>query len=483
MSDVFISYSRTDKEFAYTLVAALQEQGIECWIDTQIPYGDDWWKDICRNIDDSENFIFIVTPESLQSKYCNEEIAYVRTQNKRIFPIIRVRVDRDGKPLPEIASAWFGEDWEETAKSNWELIKERNWFFFSQDDDFAAKIEELVAALRKDLEHVRFHANLQNRAQDWADSGRTSDNVLRGDDLETALSWELNNRDKEPHPTKLQLEYIEASRDEAKRQARLQRRRRAVIALLLLPFLLVGFYTVGRAISDELIRQEAMRANPLIPVVDAAGETLFHMDQYEVSVRQYQLCVQVGRCTPIVPEAGALQPVEGQMPVGWANAYQAVAFCRWLGRDLPTAGQWIVAATHNGQTDWPWGADIPEKVAVNANRRGSGDGAPVAVSEPGPEPPNYAGDSDLPHDQTLDGIWHLVGNMTEWTRSYAGGGCARDATACTETWDGVEHPEQALVLVGSSYDQSLGANNFAAMLVTRTEPGFDHERFGFRCVR
>ncbi|MEB3209821.1 MAG: toll/interleukin-1 receptor domain-containing protein, partial [Leptolyngbyaceae bacterium] len=52
MSDVFISYSRTDKAFVETLHQALKESTYEAWVDWQdIPLTADWWKEIEAGIE------------------------------------------------------------------------------------------------------------------------------------------------------------------------------------------------------------------------------------------------------------------------------------------------------------------------------------------------------------------------------------------------------------------------------------------------
>ena len=90
MSDVFISYSRKDKEFAETLHTALEKSGKDAWIDWQdIPLTSEWWKEIETGIEGADTFIFVISPDSVASKVCGEEIDHAVKHNKRLFPVVR----------------------------------------------------------------------------------------------------------------------------------------------------------------------------------------------------------------------------------------------------------------------------------------------------------------------------------------------------------------------------------------------------------
>src|SRR5579885_2156942 len=113
MTDVFISYSRKDKAFVRRLFNALESTGRDAWVDWEsIPYSVEWLQEIWAGIDESDNFIFVVSPYSLASKICHEEVAYARQHNKRIIPVIRYDVDIDA----ELAPLWAAHDWEKQAR-------------------------------------------------------------------------------------------------------------------------------------------------------------------------------------------------------------------------------------------------------------------------------------------------------------------------------------------------------------------------------
>lgn len=243
MSDVFISYSRRDKVFARRIFEALDPQKREIWVDWEgIPYSTDWWKEISAGIEGADTFIFIITPDSLASKVCNEELAYAYKLNKRIIPVVRREINER-----EIAGAWFDKDWESQARENWKILKKINWLLFRRKDDCDCKYDEknevinpecdgedcdydnftntfdaLTNIVETDLEHVKAHTRLLIRAVEWEKNDRNASFLLRGDDLRTAEQWLQAAAGKDQKPDELHTAYILASRtSENRRQQRL----------------------------------------------------------------------------------------------------------------------------------------------------------------------------------------------------------------------------------------------------------------------
>jgi gamma-glutamyl hercynylcysteine S-oxide synthase len=93
-----------------------------------------------------------------------------------------------------------------------------------------------------------------------------------------------------------------------------------------------------------------------------------------------------------------LPPHEPVMHVCW---FEAEAYCRWVGRRLPTEAEWELAASTPDKRRFPWGNDPAD--ASRANLDGSA-GGPVDVA-------CYAeGDSAY-------GCRQMSGNVWEWTAS------------------------------------------------------------------
>lgn len=117
MTDVFISYSRKDKDFVKALHGALVEHSREAWVDWQdIPLTADWWQEIERGIEAANTFIFVISPDSIASKVCNQEIDHAVRHHKRLIPVVR----RDDLEMNLVHPA----------------LAKHNWLFFRERDDF-----------------------------------------------------------------------------------------------------------------------------------------------------------------------------------------------------------------------------------------------------------------------------------------------------------------------------------------------------------
>ena len=89
MSKVFISYSRRDKVLAKRLTGELQKSEIDFWIDWEdIPPTVDWWKEIEKGIEESDAFLFLISPDSIKSKVCGQELEHAVQNGKRLLPVV-----------------------------------------------------------------------------------------------------------------------------------------------------------------------------------------------------------------------------------------------------------------------------------------------------------------------------------------------------------------------------------------------------------
>jgi tetratricopeptide (TPR) repeat protein len=200
--EIFISYSRKDKEFVRRLHEVLRRRDREAWVDWEdIRPTEEWMQAIYGAIEGAETFVFVLTPDSVSSDVCGREITHAATHNKRIVPIVRRDVNAGTVP---------------------EAVAKLNWIFFRESDDFEKATDELISALDTDLDWVRTHTRLLTRAIEWESKGKNNSFVLRGDDLRSAEQWLAEAPTKtQAKPTALQTEYIIASRKAATRRQRI----------------------------------------------------------------------------------------------------------------------------------------------------------------------------------------------------------------------------------------------------------------------
>lgn len=241
-NDVFISYSRKDKAFVETLDAAFRKANRDPWIDwDDIHKGEDWWQSIQRGIEEADTFVFVVSPDSVASTVCRDEVEYAAQCHKRFLPIVR----REGFEMHQMHAS----------------ISRHNWLFFREIDDFEAAFKELLKALNTDLDYVRTHTRLLVRSLEWQHKGQNSSYLLRGTDLEEAQQWLTQGIDKDPSPTASHAAYINASLDA--KAATLKARQRAkwivVLTTVLANLAIVAgglFFLHSRMIEIALIEVE-----------------------------------------------------------------------------------------------------------------------------------------------------------------------------------------------------------------------------------
>ena len=190
MAKLFVSYSRKDSVTARKLIEAFKSIQQEVWVDWEsIPPAVDWLEQIFRGIEESDAFIFLVSPDSVASEVCNVEIGRAAQNNKRIIPIVLRDVD------PRITH---------------ENIRKLNWTFLRESDNFDEGLQKVKTAIELDLDWLEEHRRLQVRSLEWHRKKDTS-LLLRGRDLRNARHMIATATSKDPTPTDLQKTFIQHS--------------------------------------------------------------------------------------------------------------------------------------------------------------------------------------------------------------------------------------------------------------------------------
>ena len=216
---LFISYSRRDIVAADALVAALEGEDFEITIDRRdLPYGEEWQKELADFIQGSDTVVWLVSPDSVKSKWCKWELGMVGRSNKRLVPV-RIR-DVAPEDLPE-------------SLGRVHLLPVDGVY------DPASHFSSLVTALNTDRGWMKEANRLADRAREWSARGRSSGLLLRGAGLKNAETWSTVHPKAAPPPASEVLELILASRRAAAR--RLRWAIGGSLALAVAAFLLAAF--------------------------------------------------------------------------------------------------------------------------------------------------------------------------------------------------------------------------------------------------
>jgi sulfatase modifying factor 1 len=177
----------------------------------------------------------------------------------------------------------------------------------------------------------------------------------------------------------------------------------------------------------------------------------FYVDKYPVTNRQYEaFCRATGYRWPKYYDnpkfSGPDQPVVG------ISAVDALKYCRWAGKTLPTEEQWEKATRGIDGRLYPWGNDPPENGMACYGR----------------DPVEGGTDPVTAHPKNVSpfGAVELAGNVWEWTAT---------------TVDVAEGTEGFQVVKGGCYNDPPELLRADARLDAGPKDKF--ETIGFRCIK
>jgi len=88
-SKIFMSYARTDANFALVFAENLKSMGVDLWIDRlNIPAGARWDYEIEQALRSSEKLIVILSPYSVNSNNVMDEVSFALDEKKIIIPVL-----------------------------------------------------------------------------------------------------------------------------------------------------------------------------------------------------------------------------------------------------------------------------------------------------------------------------------------------------------------------------------------------------------
>ncbi len=190
----------------------------------------------------------------------------------------------------------------------------------------------------------------------------------------------------------------------------------------------------------------------------------YWIDETEVTQDAYQACMTAGACT--APAGDFAPSTLGVYPVVRVTWVQAVSYCTWRGKRLPTEAEWEKAARGTDGRTYPWGDNAPTcSLAYYADcPGGTTSSAPVGSRPLGASPV---------------GALDMAGNASEWVADWYNGSYYASAPS-TDPTGPVSGTNRGLR--GGSWNAEttslLTANRYAIPPTYASD-----NRVGFRCAQ
>jgi TIR domain. len=239
---VFVSYAREDEVFVDQLVKKLDQYNVEPVGDWLLTPGEKYEVKLRELNLRAQCLIFVITPDSIKSQACLNELATAVESKKQVLPVSR----RDHGEDSRLDSA----------------LRAPQWIFLREHDDFDAGVQEMVKAINTDFDLMEMHGRLLSAAESWSNNGKNRSYLLRKDGLKEAEVWlgkTSVNPDKLPQPTALEVEYILASQRARSRGTRIAIGVALAIVIALSVLSVVALVQRTRARTQQAIAEENAR--------------------------------------------------------------------------------------------------------------------------------------------------------------------------------------------------------------------------------
>jgi formylglycine-generating enzyme required for sulfatase activity len=205
----------------------------------------------------------------------------------------------------------------------------------------------------------------------------------------------------------------------------------------------------------------------------------FEIDQREVTVGEFAMCVGAGKCTKPLVKADNKhcnygEPDRTDNPVNCVSWVQANEYCVFVGKRLPTEAEWERAARGTDGRDYPWGKEPPDctRAVISTGKTAENPGEGCGQNATWPTCKKSGGN-------TPEGLCDMLGNVWEWVADwyapdyYAGAPATNPAGPATGT---------ERVLKGGAFTSEM-AETFRASVRLHFAPETALGNFGFRCAR
>lgn len=448
----FISYSRVNSDFAVRLAQDLKLAGFDVWLDQlDIPTGARWDDEIEKALEACDTFMIVLSPKSIQSQNVKDEIGYAIDTGKHILPVV---LEDCQVPL---------------------RVRRFQYVDFS-DDSYEESLSTIKTLLgrtsepekkKKGGDQLVMESNRSRIGKDKPDEGTKSNSgsliaaagivlialaVIFGQKLiipntgSTPSSLPIPPTEMDAPISPSDIPVITPPTDT-----------RFPVEMVTVP---KGSFIMG-ADNKDVMERPAHR-------VDLKA---YFIDKYEVTNKQYQVCVDARGCNEPVDFGSKTRPSYygnddfGDYPVVNVSWEMARSYCEWRGARLPTEAEWEKAARGVDERTYPWGEGGVDCDKANYNACTGKDTSPVDKHAPGQSP--Y-------------GVFDMAGNVWEWVADRYQENYYSTIGANSSNPSGPDEGSERVIRGGSWFNSS---KSLYTTLRNFSDPSKTYNYVGFRCAK
>jgi sulfatase modifying factor 1 len=237
-----------------------------------------------------------------------------------------------------------------------------------------------------------------------------------------------------------------------------------------------GQFMMGCSANDpDCEKDEGPQGGTVVDVTE------FSIDRNEVTVAEYEKCMGAGKCTRPKDHARNKYCNVGleernKHPANCVDWSEAVSYCQWQGKRLPTEVEWEKAARAGSSSRYPWGQDVSCTNAI------LDDGKTLASA--GDEPDGCGEDRSWPvgsRPANALGLYDMHGNVGEWTSVWYSPEAIADYAAGKSV--GPAGGKQRVVRGGSWDENKLNLRSSFRNVKPPVSGKSIYGSIGFRCAK
>lgn len=195
MSQVFLSYAYENAAVMRQIRNSLWREGLSVWTNTtDIQTGETFEEAIKHGIEQADNLVYLLSPDSLKSAYCQQELNYALALNKRIIPVLVSPLEPEQIP-PALRSLHYIDLTDNV-----------------REEDYRLDESQIIKILHHEAAYYHDHKIFLAKALKWQQQSRNPSILLRDYNLRRAEAWlQVAKKRTQHQPTQWHEEFITES--------------------------------------------------------------------------------------------------------------------------------------------------------------------------------------------------------------------------------------------------------------------------------